>query len=86
MAEITDNSDFDKHVFTMRFKWLADGCKTWDEVIARLVSRINDIKELQARGATVDCEIFDDYLYYRDETREYYHDKGEDVYKIRDVQ
>jgi len=47
----------------IRFKWLADDCKTWDEVIEALKARIELIKYLKELG----CKILqndNDYLFY----------------------
>ena len=48
----------------MRFKWLADDCHTWDEVIDALNDRIAYINDLKARGAELVQNNNDDYLFY----------------------
>lgn len=48
----------------IRFKWLADGCETWDEVIERLEERIKEVKKLKEQGFIIESS-HDDYLFYR---------------------
>lgn len=48
----------------MRFKWLAEECKTWDEVITNLEERIEVIKVLKAEGYEIG-QNEDDYLFYQ---------------------
>lgn len=48
---------------TMRFKWIAEGCTTWDEIIARLKQRIAEIEKLRDQGAQI-VENSEDYIYY----------------------
>ena len=47
----------------LRFKWIADDCKTWDEVIEELRKNIEFVTKLKGLG----CEILDSadgYLHY----------------------
>ena len=47
----------------LRFKWLADDCQTWDEVITAIQERIDFIKDLEAKQARI-IQNDSDYLYY----------------------
>lgn len=51
------------HSLCMRFKWLAEECKTWDEVIEELEKRIEVVKVLKAEGYEIG-QNEDDYLFY----------------------
>lgn len=55
MSKDTDN--------IMRFKWLADGCKTWDAVIKRLEERKQEVQNLKKQGYVIESSR-DDYLHY----------------------
>lgn len=48
----------------MRFKGIADGCATWEEIIKALQDRIVFIKELMVKGAQL-IDIDNDHLFYR---------------------
>ncbi len=47
----------------MRFKWLADGCETWEAVIERLEEMKKEIQRLKKQGYVIDSSS-DDYLFY----------------------
>jgi hypothetical protein len=47
----------------LRFKWLAEDCKTWDEVITAIQEYIDFIKDLDAKQARI-IQNDSDYLYY----------------------
>lgn len=49
----------------MRFKWLADGSKNWNEVITRIQERIRVIRALMKAGAYIMKPTWDDYLRYQ---------------------
>ncbi|MFX1403241.1 MAG: hypothetical protein ACFE9D_02040 [Promethearchaeota archaeon] len=48
----------------MRFKWLADDCTTWDDIIHALHHRITAIEDLKAQGAILAQNNNDDYIFY----------------------
>jgi hypothetical protein len=52
-------------IHRMRFKWLADGCETWDQVIAALKERICLVKQLRRQRAKILEPCRDDYLPYQ---------------------
>ncbi|MFX1563877.1 MAG: hypothetical protein ACFFDP_11300 [Promethearchaeota archaeon] len=65
--DIDEDDDHELRAITehcLRFKWLADGCSTWDDVIESIKDFITHIQELKQLKA----EILDnnsDYLFYR---------------------
>jgi hypothetical protein len=61
MAEREELEQVRSHV--LRFKWLADGCQTWDEVITAIQEYIDFIKNLDAQKARI-IQNDSDYLYY----------------------
>jgi nitrogenase subunit NifH len=57
----------------IRFKWLADGCKTWDDIVIALSNKSDDIKYLKNIGSKI-IQNEDDYLYFdipEDKIKEY---------------
>ena len=46
------------------FKWVADGAKTWDEVVKKLKSEIIFIEELRDAGCEMHEEVNNGYLSY----------------------
>ena len=48
----------------MRFKWLANGCENFDEIIEALTESISYIKYLQALGCEISQNADDDYIYF----------------------
>ncbi|MFX0168920.1 MAG: hypothetical protein ACFE89_06105 [Candidatus Hodarchaeota archaeon] len=48
---------------TLRFRWLAADCQTWDEVITAIHEFINCLKELESKGAII-VQNDSDYLFY----------------------
>ncbi len=51
-----------EHEF-MRFKWLADGCETWEAVIERLEEMKKEIQRMKEQGYVFDYSS-DGYLFY----------------------
>ncbi len=49
----------------MRFKWLGNGCRNWDELIKALEERIEVIQVLKAEGYVLTDNNDDDWLFYQ---------------------
>lgn len=47
----------------MRFKWLADDCHTWDDMIQALKDRITFIQDLKSSGAEI-LDNNNDHIFY----------------------
>jgi len=53
--------DAGEKLLIMRFKWLADGCESWEEVIKALRDRIKECERLADEGYRV-VDSHDGYL------------------------
>jgi len=53
-----------KKVDIIRFKWLANDCKTWKCIIKALEDRIKFIKKLEKLGCKIVENNNDDYIFY----------------------
>jgi hypothetical protein len=65
-AELTDDEREDLEGFrrqVMHFKWFTDSCETWEDLIGALLTQVQHIRELQAKGATI-VDTNGDSLYY----------------------
>ncbi|MFX1577984.1 MAG: hypothetical protein ACFFCF_12565 [Promethearchaeota archaeon] len=47
----------------LRFRWLADGCQTWDDVIRAIQEQIDFIETLDTQNAQI-IQNDSDYLFY----------------------
>lgn len=63
------------------FKWVADGAKTWDEVVKKLRNEITFIEELRDAGCEMHEEVNNGYLSYSipEEKREMFREKWQVV-------
>jgi len=59
----------DKEYEVMRFKWLADGCKTWDEAIERLEEMKKEIQSMKEQGYAIFSSSEDYLIYFKPELR-----------------
>lgn len=59
----------DKEYEVMRFKWLTDGCKTWDEAIERLEEMKKEIQRLKEQGYAIFSSSEDYLIYFKPELR-----------------
>ncbi|MDO8056801.1 MAG: hypothetical protein Q6361_08065 [Candidatus Hermodarchaeota archaeon] len=65
-ADLTDDEREDLDGFrrqVMHFRWFTDSCETWEDLIGALLAQVQQIRELQAKGATI-IDTDSDRLYY----------------------